>query len=154
MKSLEAVETIYHEIKFNDKYQWSTGAEKVHGLSRLYLAKNGIEQQEAALSLVNLIVKYIGTDDVMLMGHRVHFDRAFTQQLTESIDIQLSYHPTTLDTASMATVLLEMSRSDDVFEAMGLPKRSAHNALEDIMYTLESVRKMKEYFITGLASTL
>lgn len=154
VKSLEAVETIYHEIKFDPKYEWSAGAERVHGLTRDYLAKNGCEQEEAAVSLVNMVMKYIGTEDVMLLGHRVHFDRAFTQQLTESQGIFLNYHPTTIDTASMATILLETSKSDEVFSILGLPPRGAHNSLEDIMFTLDAVRKMKEYFMIGVASCL
>lgn len=152
--TLEPVETIYHEIKFNPKYEWSSGAERVHGLTREYLDQNGVTQAEAALSLCNLIVSHIGTEDIVLLGHRVYFDKAFTQQLTESQDVFLKYHPIMFDSCSMGSLLLEVSRSDDVFQLMGLPQRTTHNALEDIMYNLEAVRKMKEYFVSGLAISL
>jgi len=154
VKSLEPVETIYREIKFNDKYEWVPRAEQIHGLSREHLAKNGIEPEEAATDLLNMVIKYIGTDDVLLMGHRVHFDRAFTDQLTDTVGIRLPIHPTTIDTSSMATVLLETTRSEDVFTMLGLPGRGKHNALEDIQNTLECVKRMKEIFMGGLAQML
>lgn len=152
---LEPVEEIYLEILFDDKkYKWEDGAERVHGLSREHLATNGVSQEVAAVELCNLIVKYIGTDDVMLLGHRVHFDRAFTEQLTNSIGVQLSYHPTVIDTASMSTVLMEMSKSEEIFQTLGMPPRKEHNALEDIRFTLRSVQRMKELFIQGVVSEL
>jgi hypothetical protein len=154
IKTLEPIETLYHEIKFDPKFEWSSGAEKVHGLTREHLAKHGISQEDAAFSLSSAIIKYIGTEDIVLLGHRVYFDKAFTQQLTESQGIFLNYHPTMIDSCSMGTLLLEASRSDEVFDLMGLPPRSDHNSLEDIMYTLESIRKMKDYFIKGLLASL
>lgn len=152
--SLDAVETIYHEIKFKDKYEWSTRAEQIHGLSKEHLAKHGIEQEQAAEILINLVFKYMNTEDVLLMGHRVGFDRAFTDQLTDTVGIRLPIHPTTIDTASMATILLETSNSEEIFTMLGLPARGKHNALEDIQNTLQSVRKMKEIFMTGILQSV
>lgn len=155
VRALEPVEMLYHEIKFNSKlYQWSDGAQKVHGLTREYLEENGVDQERAASDLCNLIIKYIGTEDVMLMGHRVHFDKAFTQQLTKSIDIDLNYHPTTIDTASMCTALMEMSKSEEIFQTLGMPPRQQHNAMEDILYTLQSVKRIKELFFKGIETEL
>lgn len=154
MQTLASVEEIYCEIKFDStKYIWNPGAEKVHGITQQQLL-SGVSQEEAAVELCNLVVKYIGTEDVILLGHRVHFDKAFTNQLTETIGVNLNYHPTVIDTASLATVLMEMSKSEDVFQTLGLPPRQNHNALEDIRYTLHAVRKMKQYFLAGIVSEL
>lgn len=154
VRSLEPVEELYLEIKYDPKYKWEAGAEKVHGISQEYLRKNGVTQEDAAAQLCNLIIKYIGTEDVMLLGHRVHFDRAFTEQLTKTIGVDLSYHPTTIDTASLSTALMEMSKSEDVFQTLGMPPRQKHNALEDIRYTLASVKRMKELFFKGVLQEL
>lgn len=154
VRSLEPVEELYLEIQYDPKYKWEAGAEKVHGISQEYLRKNGVTQQDAAAQLCNLIIKYIGTEDVMLLGHRVHFDRAFTEQLTKTIDVDLSYHPTTIDTASLSTALMEMSKSEDVFQTLGMPPRQKHNALEDIRFTLASVKRMKELFFKGVMQEL
>ena len=153
VRKLEPVEELYREIKFNPRYRWEAGAERVHGLSQAHL-EQGVEQAEAAAGFCNLIIKYFGTDAIMLLGHRVHFDLAFTKQLTESIDVSLEYHPTTIDTASIATILMEMSKSEDIFQTLGMPPRRQHNALEDIRNTLESVRRMKELFLKGVISEL
>ena len=154
VKTLEPVEKLYREIKFkSDLYEWSPGAEAVHGLSIKHLQDNGVSQEDAAVDLANLVVKYFGPESIILLGHRVHFDKAFTQQLTKSIDIEFDYHPTTIDSASLSTVLLEISKSDDVFELLGIPPRGKHNALEDIEHTLLAVKRMKEFFLLGVALT-
>lgn len=155
VQSLEPVEALYLEIKFDEKYKWEAGAERVHGLSKTYLNSTGVTQEEAATQLLNLIIKYIAIgDDIMLLGHRVHFDKAFTQQLTESIGVELSYHPNTIDSCSMAITLMEIAKSEDVFQLMGMPPRAEHNAMEDIMYTLLSIKRMKELFVKGITAEL
>jgi oligoribonuclease (3'-5' exoribonuclease) len=152
MRTFNPVESLYREIKFiGDKYEWSTGAERVHGLSKEHLAKNGIDQQQAAFELGSLILKYIGTEQITLLGHRVYFDRSFTDQLMNSIDVRLEYNPTMIDSCSISTVLLEMTRSDDIFKCLGLPDRGKHNALEDIENTLFSIKQLKNYFIQGIS---
>lgn len=155
VKTFEPIESVYHEIKFDPIYEWSDGAAKIHGLTKEHLAKHGITQEEAALVLGNLAIKYWATtEDIMLLGHRVAFDKAFTKQVTEKYGINLNYHPTMLDTAVMGTILLETSKSDDIFALLGMPPRTTHNSLEDIMYTLDSAKKMKEFFIAGVAACL
>ena len=154
VRTLEPVEELYREIKFDPKYQWSDGAQKIHGLSREYLNANGISQEEAAGDLGSLVLKFINTEDVMLLGHRVNFDKAFTIQLMDSLNLSFNYHPTVIDSCAMATILMEMTYSEDIFQTLGLPARGKHNSLEDIQYTLKSIKKMKEYFIGGIAATL
>lgn len=147
VRTFEVVDSLYREIKFDaSKYEWNYGAEKVHGLSREHLEQHGVTQQQAAEDLVKFIFNKIGAEDIILLGHRVYFDRAFTDQLMDSIDIQLSYHPTVIDTLSLGTIFLEKTKSDDVFSELQLPPRGLHNSLEDILYTIESVRKLKKGF--------
>lgn len=155
MRSFEPVEELYQVIKFDPKYEWNFGAEKVHGLTREYLAANGVTQEEAAAELLNLIVKYFGSNpEPILLGHRVHFDRAFTNQLTSSLEINVPWNATVIDSNSIGTVFLEIERSEELFTTLGMPARKEHNAMEDIRYTLASVKRMKEYFLAGLAATL
>lgn len=154
MKTLEQIESLYVEIKFDNKYIWDNGAEKIHGLSRDHLSNNGISQEEAAFALVGLINKYMGNGDVVLLGQRVNFDKAFTIQLLDSAGLELKFNPTTIDSCSIATVFLELTYSEDIFAMCGMPPRGKHNALEDITYTLSSIRKMKEYFISGIENSL
>lgn len=155
MITFEPIESLYREILFdNSKYKWDIGAERVHGLTKEHLAENGISQEEAAFELVNLVNKYLGNDSVLLLGHRVYFDKEFTNQLLNSANMQFTYHPILIDSCSMATVFLELTYSDDLFKTLDLPDRGLHNALEDIKYTLESIKRMKNYFILGVSSQL
>jgi len=113
-----------------------------------------LSQEEAALALAAMVIKWIGTDEVMLLGHRAHFDKAFTIQLMDAAGMEFKYHPTMIDSCSMATVLMQMTYSEDIFQTLGLPARGQHNAMEDISYTLEAVKRMKNFFIAGVAASL
>ena len=152
--TFEIVETLYLEIKFDDsKYKWDDGAEKVHGLSRAHLEAHGVTQKEAAERLATLVLKYIGTDKIVALGHRVVFDISFTDQLMETVGFEFNWDPIKLDSAAIALTFLGVSWSDELFEMMGMPPRDKHDAMEDIVYTLSSVKAIRDYFIAGLAST-
>lgn len=153
VSTLKPVESLYREVKYDSKYTWDAGAEKVHGITKQHLVAHGVSQADAAAELANLVIKYIGTGEVLLLGHRVHFDKAFTNQLMDSIGCEFNYHPTVFDSCSFSTAFLEIAYSDDLFQTVGLPPRGKHNALEDIQYTLESIRRMKEFFIAGIAAS-
>lgn len=153
MRSLDVVEELYLEIKYDPKYEWSDGAAKVHGLTKERLS-SGVTQEEAAMQLGNIIIKYFGTDDVILIGHRVYFDRDFTDQLFDTIGIKMKWHPTLIDVSAISTVMLEMSKSEAIFQILGMPPRKAHNAMEDISMSLEVLRILKQYFVTGLLQSL
>jgi oligoribonuclease (3'-5' exoribonuclease) len=153
MRSLEVVEELYLEIQYDPKYTWDQGAAKVHGLTKERLA-NGVTQQDAAITLANLIMKYFGTEDVILIGHRVYFDRDFTNQLFDSIDIKVNWHPTLIDVSAVSTIMLEMSRSEAIFQALGMPPRKDHNAMEDISMSLEVLRILKRYLVNGMLQEL
>ena len=154
VRTLEPVEKLYKEIIFDDKYLWDARAEQIHGVSRDHLKANGISQEAAALELGNLVYKYLATEDITLLGHRVHFDRAFTDQLMSAAGVKFNYNPTFIDSCSIATVLMEMTHSESIFQTLGMPPRGKHNALEDIEYTLDSIKKMKEFFILGVAASI
>jgi len=154
VKTLDTVEELYREIKFDSKYEWTDGAEKIHGITRAHLEQHGVPVEAAALELGNLIIKYCGTDDVILLGHRVHFDKAFTIQLMNTIGVELNYHPTSIDSCSMGTVLMEMTRLDEIIATLGMPARGKHNSLDDIRMTLASVKRMKELFLGGIMAEL
>jgi len=150
LATLALVDELYCEIKHDSKYVWDDGAEKIHGLSRAHLDQHGITQEDAALQLGSLVLKYFGDGKVMLLGHRVWFDEAFTDQLMDVAGLQLNYDPIRLDSAAIGVLFLELQRSDAIFDTLGLPPRGEHNALEDVIYTIEALRKLKEIFIRGL----
>lgn len=144
LKTFDPIETLYREIKFDStKHLWDMGAERVHGMTREYLAANGVAQEEAALELGNLVIKYFAAEKMTVLGHRAYFDECFTTQLMATIDVELNYDPVKIDSAAFGLTFLGVTSSNQLFQLAGCPPRSAHNSLEDILYTLASVKAIK-----------
>ena len=117
----EVVDVLYKSIKFDStKYQWTDKAESIHGLSRTYLEEHGCTQEEAAIELAQMVFKYMGSDEIVILGHRPHFDISFTDQLMSSVDMEFKYDPIKIDTAALGFIFLELTHSDELFDAMGL----------------------------------
>lgn len=159
------VESMYCLVKFNpDKYEWTEGAQKVHGLTIEHLEKHGLSQEEAAVQLIELIVKYFGTDSkVMLLGHNPEFDRRFTNQLLNSVEFEFSVerknedfthialHHVVLDTSALGFITLGLYKSDLLFDRLGFEERGDHNALVDARQTLETCKIIRQVMNEVLA---
>jgi DNA polymerase III epsilon subunit-like protein len=145
-KTLEPVETLYRELKFDhNKYKWTSEAEAIHGKSMAYLDRVGVDRIDAALDLMEMVIKYFGPNaPVPFMGHNRDFDMAFNEQLFRDTGVpSFAYHHVNIDSSGVAFTLLDVYKSDDVFDLLGLPERKDHNALEDALMTLESMRRIK-----------
>lgn len=144
LDSFEPVETLYREIKFDaSKYEWTAGAERVHGLSREHLAEHGVPAEEAAVDLMTFFTKYFAPDEmVFLLGHHCEFDFAFSEQLLKPLGIMYKAF-TRVDTAGAGLINFGIHKSSDLFSFLGLPDRDKHNALEDILLTLQSAKMMR-----------
>lgn len=153
-ETFEPVETLYRELKFDvERYQWSAEAEKIHGLTREHLEQNGVSREEGLVDLLELLLKYFGTEGkMMFLGHNVDFDIAFTDQLAadHGVDILPRIHHVKLETSSAAFILTGKYRSDDVFQLFTGRVRENHNALDDALITLETVRTMRAVAETAL----
>lgn len=160
------VQELYREIKFKpQRYEWSADAAAIHGLSKEHLDEHGVTQEDAACDLAELILKYWGPDSkVMLLGHNTEFDRRFTNQLLNSIDIEFSVeketdlgswiqlHHVVLDTSSLGFIALGLYKSDLLFERIGFDARGAHNALDDVRMTLQTAAAIKQLVALGLSA--
>lgn len=145
------VDSLYCELHFDDKkYKWSDEAEKIHGKTREYLAKNGISREEGLANLLELILKYWGPNSkILIAGHNVGFDNNFTDQLCEDFGMKghIKFHHVLVDTSGIGFVTIGKYKSDEVFELLGgLEKREEHNALEDARATLSVLRNVRETF--------
>lgn len=151
-EDFSVVEEVYVEVKFDAaKYQWTDGAAKIHGLTIEHLEEHGISQEDAAILLAELILKYWGPDGkVMFLGHNPGFDIRFTHQLMEVIDIEFSVerktkmggwiplHHVVLDTSAAGFIAFNLYKSDLLFKHLGFADRADHNALQDARQTLET----------------
>lgn len=156
-ETFEPIEKLYTLVKYEPtKYKWSTEAEAIHGISKAE-TQNGLSQEDAAMKLAELILKYWGPDSkVMFMGHNAEFDRRFTNQLMNSIEIEFSIekqtnftswiqlHHVILDTSPIGFVAVGLFKSDLLFEKMGFEERGAHNALTDAEQTLATAKAIRE----------
>jgi DNA polymerase III epsilon subunit-like protein len=151
-RTFEIVDTLYQEIKFDaTKYEWSDGAEKIHGLSREHLEKNGVSQEEAAVALGEMLLKWFGPDEqILILAHNPNFDKAFAKQLFDAVGLPVKIWFRAIDTCAIAAVTFGVLKSDALYDAVGLPPRTAHNALEDAIYSVEACRAVKEIFNAGL----
>ena len=151
------VEKLYIEIKFNAaKYKWTEAAEKIHGLTIQHLEEHGVSQEDGAIALAELILKYWGTDSkVMFLGHNPIFDIRFTAQLMATAEIEFSVEKSTnfdswiqlhhviLDTSAAGFITMGLFKSDLLFEKIGFPERGEHNALADAEQTLETCAALR-----------
>ena len=148
-RTFEPVETLYRELQFDDsKYKWTSGAEKIHGLSREHLATHGVPRDEGLADLLDLILRHIGADSkIFFLGHNVDFDIDFTLQLANDFEVPLKVHHVKLETSGAAFIAIGKYKSDEVFEFFtGKTRDGAHNALDDALMALEVVRNMRAIF--------
>jgi DNA polymerase III epsilon subunit-like protein len=139
------IDKLYLEIKWNGESTWSPEAEKIHGLSKEYLEINGVDEEEAVFQIGSFILKYFPMKTrIHGLGHNlVGFDILFLRQLFDKFDMELNLTNRNIDTFTLGNVLLGEFNSDDIFKRVGLTERIHHNAMEDIEFTIEVVRRLK-----------
>ncbi len=153
--TLKPVEELYVEIKWNSETKaarkedprFGKKAEEIHGLTYEYLEKNGIEESEAVVQIVSLILKYFGTNKITTLGHNVHyFDVPFLRSMCARHGIELKFGNRHVDTNTVGFVNYNTFNSDDMFDAIGFEHRAKHNALDDVKMSLETARQTRLLF--------
>ncbi len=146
--TLEPIEELYVEIKWNGEAEWSMGAQNVHGLTLEYLEENGVDEEEAVAMIANLIVKYWGPDNaIMTLGHNVvSFDLRFLKRMMRRHGIELRFGNRHVDTSTVGFVNYQVYTSDQLFGLMGYDQRADHNALDDVKMSLDSARQTRLAF--------
>ena len=147
------VASIYRELHFDDtKYQWTNGAEKIHGLSREYLKEHGVPREDALADLLAMISDYLGANGkIMIGGHNVWFDIDFTTQLTmDCAGITLDLHHVKLETSALGFITTGVYKSNELFQLFGADAREKHNALDDARQALAVARGIKQLIQIGL----
>lgn len=144
--TLESLEELYVEIKWDEKSIWDAGAEKIHGLSKEYLNINGIDEFQAVEKIANLIFKYWGANQsVNCLGHNVHlFDYKFLIAMLERHGINLRKANRHVDTSSIGFATMVTWTSDQLFQTIGFDKRKEHNALDDVKMSIEVLRVVRK----------
>ena len=141
-ETLEEVDELYVEIKWNGESKWTSEAEKIHGLSKAYLEKNGLDEKDAVCEIAEFILKYFDPNkNIPLLGHNVvSFDRYFLFHLFNKFGLNLQFGSRHIDTLPIGFTLFNLFHSDQIFDKFGLEKRTQHNALQDIRQTLKVIQ--------------
>lgn len=156
-QTFEPIEKLKRYVKFNStRYKWKDEAEKIHGLSREFLEEHGLPQEDVAIELATLILKYWGPKSkVLFLGHNPKFDIRFTNQLLNTIDIEFSVEASgkfesqievfhvILDTSALGYITFGLYKSDLLFEKIGFDTRGKHDAMQDAEQTLETCRVIR-----------
>jgi Exonuclease len=149
-QTLEPIEDLYVEIKWNGDSKWDKRAEAVHGLSLGYLEENGMDEEDAVVAIASLILKYWGPESpVCLAGHNVAtFDKFFLNRLLKKHGISIRFGSKTIDTNAIGFATFGTHNSDDLFAVVGCPERdpAKHNALTDAHNALTAVRVVRQLF--------
>ena len=143
--TFEEVDSIEFMVKFDaSTYEWTDGAEKIHGISQLKLEKEGLADEDAALVLGEFIFKYFGTGKVMFLGHNPWFDIEAMRQLLQKHKVMPDLHHVVLDTSGLGFVTCGKYRSNDLFEFFLGGRAEQHGALDDARMTLTVARTIRQ----------
>ena len=140
------IDRLYVEIKWNGESQWSERAEQVHGLSKSYLEKNGLSEEDAAVEIAEFLLNHFSPNDsIICLGHNVrNFDIPFLVSLLGKFDLTFKFAHRSIDTFSPGFILAGKRNSDEIFEHFGMPARHEHNALKDAEYALKVCRNIRK----------
>jgi DNA polymerase III epsilon subunit-like protein len=154
VKTLKELDSLYLEIQWNGEDKWDEGAEKIHGLSQKYLESNGIPEEDAVVEIAEFIMSHFDMSKaITLMGHNAaNFDKPFMKKLFNKFGIPIKFSHRTIDSFTIGLIAVDAFDSDELFKAMSLPDRKTHNSLEDIRYTLKSIRIIKKLIKEVLSS--
>jgi DNA polymerase III epsilon subunit-like protein len=156
------IEKEYVEIKWN-KYsieqrlknpKHGSDAEKVHGLTKEYLDVNGYTEEQAIEIIGSIILRYWAPDQpITLFGHNVGtFDLYFLYDLFHRYGIELKFSSRCIDSFSIGFALFGTFNSNELFELTGCEAREHHNAMDDILMTVHSIKMAKKLFNIALGT--
>lgn len=145
--TLQPIEKLYLEIKWNGESEWSERAQAIHGLTLEHLERHGLTEEEAVIEIGQLLLKYWGPDgNIRCLGHNVAtFDLWFLKRLMRKFEIELKFGSRHIDTSSIAFGTIGAYNSDDLFSTLGFGERdpAKHNALDDALLALRSVKVIR-----------
>lgn len=154
------IEKDYVEVKWNPQIaehrnnnpNYGRDAEKVHGLTKEYLDQHGNTEEEAIELIGSMILRHWAPDQaITLFGHNVGtFDLYFLYDLFHRHGLELKFSSRCIDSFSIGFALFETFNSNELFEITGCQEREHHNAMDDILMTIHSIKMAKKLFNMAL----
>lgn len=147
--TLQPIEELYLEVKWDHVSGWDTGAQKIHKLSKEYLDENGVTTTEAVEQIAGLILDHFGPDTyVNVAGNNPWFDLCFLRALLRSEGLEIKFSNRLIDTNSVGFAVFGTYSSDELFEIVSPKTRNEkHNALEDAQNALKVLEMTRKLFL-------
>lgn len=155
VQSQQIIDELYVEVKFDDvKYDWEYAAEKTHGLTKEHLNKHGLTREDAAVTIVEFILKHWNINEaISTIGHNhVSFDLWFLRELLCEFNIMLKFANRHYDTNYLTLGIYDVEGSEELFRLFN-EVRVKHNALDDIKQTVNTFFETKRLFDIILRKT-
>lgn len=148
-RNFRPLDKFYKEVQYDNFYEWSINAQKIHGLSIPYLRENGEKEIEVARSFEHFLLKN-GIDTsyaVHFAGHNFRgFDFYFIDYMMRRYSIPLKFAGRCYDSNGLLLVT-GTNDSKDLFEKLGIKRdEGKHNALEDCEATAEAFRRLAKSY--------
>ena len=131
------------KIKWNGESAWDLKAENVHGMSKEYLEKHGLDEEEAVVDIIEFFMEHLDiSKPIYVLGHNVGtFDLPFLKDMLLRHGVKnIKFGQRCFDTFSLSMGTVQQFDSDTLFDKVGYPPRDGHNALEDAKMALGSFR--------------
>ena len=143
-------------IKWNGESKWDPKAEAIHGKSKEYLEKHGVDEEEAVMQILEFLLENFDLKKpIFVLGHNVAtFDLPFLKDLLYRWEVEnIKFGHRAFDTFSASMATLKMHDSDALFKQLGFPDRGDHNALEDANNALKTFRMINKAWNQMLKSS-
>ncbi len=138
---------LYVEIKWNGVSKWDQKAESIHGLTKKYLDKNGVDEEDAVALIVEFLMEHFNLEKpIYCLGHNVStFDLVVLKDMFARYDVPgIKFGHRHFDTFSLSMGTVKELDSNALFKRVGLPDRGSHNSLEDARHALETYRRISK----------
>lgn len=152
--TMQIVDKLYVEIKWDGESLWDKKAEKVHGLTKEYLEVNGKTDEDAACDIYDFITKWWPDPKapISTMGHNIaSFDHWYFRRLMSKFSLMPTLGNRVIDTNTIGIVCYNAYTSNELYELVGV-KRTQHNALEDIKASWKVIKTTRSLFESYLTT--
>lgn len=139
------IDKLYLEIKWNGTSKWDNKAESIHGLTKEYLEENGVNEEDAVVTILEFFMEYLDiTKPLYFLGQNVTtFDVPFFKDLLYRYNIKdIKIGQRHFDTFALAAGTIMKYDSESIFKKLGMKGRGAHNSLQDAENALETYRRI------------
>ena len=124
----------------NGMDEWNTATHGRTGLTRR-VRESSLTEADVESRLLDFVSQWIPEKSVPMCGNSIHQDRRFMQRHMPKLEAYFHYRNIDVST------LKELARRWNPPVAKGVVKRGAHQALDDILESIEEIRHYRDNFL-------